>query len=330
LDDNDKPEETMLNALRHIAAIALFALAALPAAAQYPSKPIRIIVPFPSGSATDTVARILAVPLAQALGQPVIVEDKPGADGAIAGELVAKSAPDGYTLLMATNSPLAAVPLLRKNPPYDPIADFTPISFVGRYTFYLLVHADVPAKTLTELLDYARANPDKLNYATGNTTGILSTAQLLSLGKIKMVQVPYKGEPAGITDLVGGRVQVMFATPTTALAFVKEGKLRALATINSRRTALMPDVPTMAEAGMPGFSMSSWAAVVGPAKMPRDVTERISREINAAFRRADVRELLDRQAFEYAGSTPEEMAAFLKDQLEVWTRVAREAGIKPE
>jgi tripartite-type tricarboxylate transporter receptor subunit TctC len=207
LHNNDKPEETMFNALRHIAAVTLVALAALPAAAQYPSKPIRIIVPFPAGSATDTVARILAAPLSQALGQPVIVEDKPGADGAIAGELVAKSAPDVYTLLMATNSPLAAVPLLRKNPPYDPITDFTPISLIGRYTFYLLVHAGVPAKTLTELLDYARANPDKLNYATGNTTGILSTAQLMSLGKIKMVHVPYKGEPAGITDLVGGRVR---------------------------------------------------------------------------------------------------------------------------
>jgi tripartite-type tricarboxylate transporter receptor subunit TctC len=236
---------------------------------------------------------------------------------------VVRAAPDGHTLLMATNSPLAAVPTLRKNPPYDPLTDFTPISTAGKYTFYFLVNADVPARTLTELLDYARVNPDKLNYATGNTTGIFSTAQLMSLAKIRMVHVPYKGEPAGITDLVGGRVQVMFATPTTALAFVKEGRLRALATSNSRRTALLPEVPTRAEAGMPGFSMSSWAAVVGPAKMPRDVTERISRDINAAFRRADVREQLERQAFEYAGSTPEELAAFLKDQLEVWTRVAR-------
>ncbi len=194
----------MLNTLRRVAAIGLLVLTPLPAAAQYPSKPIRLIVPFPSGSATSTVARILAAPLSQALGQPVVVEDKPGADGAIAGELVAKSPPDGYTLLMATNSPLAAVPLLHKKPPYDPIADFTPISFVGRYTFYLVVHASVPAKTLTELLDYARANPDKLNYATGNTTAILSTGQLLAFGGAKMVHVPYKGEPAAITDMVGG------------------------------------------------------------------------------------------------------------------------------
>jgi tripartite-type tricarboxylate transporter receptor subunit TctC len=314
---------------RRIAAFASLLLVALPALAQFPSKPVRMLVPFPAGSATDTVARILAPALSQSLGQPVVVENKPGADGAIAGMEVVRAAPDGHTIMLGTNSPLTAVPTLRKEPPYS-ISDFTPISTAGRYTFLLLVNADVPARTLGELLAYARANPDKLNYATGNTTGILSTAQLMSLGKIKMVQVPYKGEPAAITDLVGGRVQVMFATPTTALAFVKEGKLRALATTNSRRTMLLPDVPTMAEAGMPGFSMSSWAAVVGPAKMPRDVTERISREINAAFRRPDVREQLERQAFEYGGSTPEELDAFIKEQFEVWTRVAREAGIKPE
>jgi tripartite-type tricarboxylate transporter receptor subunit TctC len=320
----------MLNTLRHAAAIAVLALAALPAAAQYPSKPIRMIVPFPAGSATDTVARILAVPLAQALGQPVIVEDKPGADGAIAGELVAKSAPDGYTLLMATNSPLAAVPLLHKNPPYDPVADFSPISFAGRYTFYLVVHADVPAKTLLELLDYARANPNKLNYASGNTTAILSTGQLLAFGGAKMVHVPYKGEPPAMTDLVGGRVQVMFASSTTALPMVRDGKLRALATTNAKRTAQLPDVPTMAEAGMPRFSIGSWAALFGPAKMPKDVVDRLNQEVIAAMKRPDVREQLERQAFEYAASTPGELAAFLKDQLDVWSRTIRESGIKPE
>jgi len=320
----------MFHCLRHTAAIALLALAALPAAAQYPSKPIRLIVPFPSGSATSTVARILAAPLSQALGQPVVVEDKPGADGAIAGEVVAKSPPDGYTLFMATNSPLAAVPLLHKKPPYDPIADFTPISFVGRYTFYLVVHASVPVKSLTELLDYARANPDKLNYATGNTTAILSTGQLLAFGGAKMVHVPYKGEPPAMTDLVGGRVQVMFASSTTALPMVRDGKLRALATTNAKRTAQLPDVPTMAEAGMPRFSIGSWAALFGPAKMPKDVVDRLNRELNAALKRPEVREQLERQAFEYAGSTPEELATFLKDQLEVWSRTIRESGIKQE
>ncbi len=304
-------------------------LAALPAAAQYPSKPLRMIVPFPAGSATDTVARIVAAPLSQSLGQPVIVEDKPGADGAIAGEFVAKSAPDGHTLLMATNSPLVAVPLLRKTPPYGAV-DFTPISFIGRYTFYLVVHASVPAKTLSELLDYARANPDKLNYATGNTTGILSTGQLLAFGGVKMVHVPYGGEPAAMTDLVGGRVHVMFASSTTALPFVRDGKLRALATTNAKRTAQLPDVPTMAEAGMPRFSIGSWAALFGPAKMPRDVVDRINQEVHVAMKRPEVREQLDRQAFEYATSTPEEMGAFLSDQFDVWARAISESGMKPQ
>jgi tripartite-type tricarboxylate transporter receptor subunit TctC len=320
----------MLKTLCRVGMIAVLALSMLPAAAQYPSKPIRIIVPFPAGSATSTVARIVAAPLSQALGQPVVVEDKPGADGAIAGEMVAKSAPDGYTLLMATNSPLAAVPLLRKNPPYDPVADFSPISFMGRYTFYLVVHAGVPVKTLPELLDYARANPDRLNYATGNTTGILSTGQLLAFGAAKMVHVPYKGEPSAITDLVGGRVQVMFASSTTALPFVRDGKLRALATTNAKRTAQLPEVPTMAEAGMPNFSIGSWAALFGPAKMPKDVLDLLNHEVIAAMKRPEVREQFERQAFEYASSTREELAAFLKDQLEVWGRTIRESGIKPE
>jgi tripartite-type tricarboxylate transporter receptor subunit TctC len=320
----------MPNTLRRTAAAALLAFAALPAAAQYPSKPIRILVPFTAGSATSTVARIIATPLSQVLGQPVVVEDKPGADGAIAGEMVAKSAPDGYTLFMATNSPLAAVPLLHKNPPYDPIADFTPIAFMGRYTFYLVVHASVPVKSLTELLSYARANPDKLNYASGNTTAILSTGQLLAFGGVKMMHVPYKGEPPAMTDLVSGRVQVMFASSTTALPFIRDGKLRALATTNAKRTAQLPDVPTMAEAGMPRFSIGSWAALFGPAKMPRDVVERINQEVNAAMKRPEIREQFERQAFEYAPSTPDELGGFLKEQLEVWRRTIRESGMKPE
>ena len=173
----------MHRVLRNVAAIAALTVAAAPALAQFPSKPVRMVVPFPAGSATDTVARILAPALSQAFGQPVIVENKPGADGSIAAMEVVRASPDGHTLLFGTNSPLTAVPTLRKDPPYS-VADFTPISTAGRYTFFVLVNSAVPAKTLGELLAYARANPDKLNYATGNTTGILSTAQLMSLGNI--------------------------------------------------------------------------------------------------------------------------------------------------
>ena len=195
--------------LLFFAAAALFAAAA---PAQYPAKPIRVVVPFPAGSATDTITRILGASVSAAIGQPLIVDNKAGADGAIAAAEVAKASPDGYTLLMATNSPMSAVPALKKSPPYDPVADFTPITDVGRYTFFLYVSAVTPVKSFPELISYAKAHPGKLNYATGNTTGIVSFAQMNSLAGIEMTHVPYKGEPQGIADLVGGRVQVMWAT----------------------------------------------------------------------------------------------------------------------
>src|SRR5258708_33873392 len=261
--------------------------------AQYPAKPVRIIVPSPGGSATDTVTRILASYVTQSLGQPLMVENKAGADGAIGGGEGARSAPDGYTLLMATNSPMSAVPALKKSPPYDPVADFTPITDVGRYTFFLYVHPSVPANSFAQLIAYAKANPGKLNYATGNTTGIVSFAQISSLAGIEMVHVPYKGEPAGITDLVAGRVHLMIATPTTGLAYVKDGKLRAFVTTLSRRSPLLPEVPTIAEAGMPQFSITSWAALFGPAKMPREALERLNRGVGAALGRAGVQAAME-------------------------------------
>jgi hypothetical protein len=192
--------------------------ASLAVQAQFPAKPIRVVVPFPAGSATDTVARVLAAAASQPLGQPVVVENKAGADGAIAAAEVAKSAPDGYTLLMATNSPMSAVPALKKNPPYDPVADFTPVTDIGRYTFFIVVHPEVPAKSLAELISYARVNPGKLNYATGNTSGIVSTAYFASLAKIELVHVPYKGEPQALTDLVAGHLPAAAARRQAARA----------------------------------------------------------------------------------------------------------------
>ena len=315
--------------VRFVCAIALSAVA-LSAAAQYPNKPIRIIVPFPAGSATDTVGRILGQSVSAAIGQAVVIENKVGADGAIAGAEVAKAAPDGYTLLLATNSPIAVVPALRKSPPYDPITDFTPITDVGRYTFFLFVNAEVPVKTFGELIDYAKANPGKLAYATGNTTGIVSFAQMNALADIQMLQIPYKGEPAAITDLIGGRVQLMWATPTTGLAHVKDGKLRALVTSLKQRSPILPDVPTIAEAGLPKFSILSWAALYGPAKMPRDLTERINKEFAAAMNRPDVIAQMNKQAFALTPSTPEELAAFTREQIDDYRRVLRAAGVQAE
>src|SRR3954462_12037686 len=223
-------------------------IAAAPAWAQYPSKPIRVLVPFGAGSSTDIVMRILAQPLSQSLGQPVVVENKPGADGAIAAAEAAKAAADGHTLLLATNSPMSAAPHLRKLP-YDALADFTPITLVGNYTFFVLVHPSVPAKPLQELISHARANPGKLNYGTGNTSGIVMTAMLTSQAGIDLVHVPYKSEPPAITDLVGGNIQVMISSYSTVLPFLRDGKLRPLVTTLPNRSPLMPEVPTIVEAG---------------------------------------------------------------------------------
>jgi tripartite-type tricarboxylate transporter receptor subunit TctC len=324
--------EIMQALTRRIALLVALAFCVVPlsALAQYPNKPIRLVLQFPAGGIADAVARIVAQPLSQALGQPVIVDNRPGADGAIAGEAVMKAAPDGYTLLLATNSTLSAVPTLRKNPPYDPVTDFAPISMVGRFSFFVFTRTDVPAKTLGDLVNYARANPGKLNYGTGNTTSILATAQFKSLAGIDMVQVPYKGDAPATTDLLGGRIDLVIASTVPGLALAKEGKIRALATLLARRSSHLPDVPTMAEAGFPKYSVTSWAAIFGPAKLPRPIVERLTREINAILQRPEVKEQLERQAFEGEGSTSEELGVFVKEQLEVWRRAVREAGIPQE
>jgi tripartite-type tricarboxylate transporter receptor subunit TctC len=300
------------------------------AAAQYPNKPIRLIVPFPPGGAAELGARIFAQPLSQALGQPVVIETKPGADGAIAADATMKAAPDGYTLFYATNTAFSWVPAVRKNPPYDPLNDFTPVSMVGIFGFFVFSHPSVPANNMAELLAHIRANPGKLNYASGNSTAMLSTAQLVQREKLDVVHIPYKGDGPLSIDLLGGRVQFAIATPGAAAPQVKEGKLRVLATLLPSRSPLLPQAPTMAESGLAGLSITPWGGIFGPKGMPREVTDRLSRELIALLKRPEVREAFGLLAFEPRGSTPEELAAFTKEQLEVWRRVVGEVGIKPE
>ena len=305
-------------------------LLAAPAWAQYPNRPIRIVVPFAAGTATDVIARILGSSVSAAIGQPIVIDNKGGADGAIAAAEVAKAAPDGYTLMMATNSPMSVVPAMKKVPPYDVVADFTPITDVGRYTFFIVVHPGVPAKTLPELIQYAKANPGKLNYASGNTTGIVSSALLSSMAKIEMLHVPYKSEPQAMTDLISGRVQLMFASSTTSMPQIRDGKLRALVTTLPKRSQLLPDVPTIGEAGYPAFSIISWAGLFGPARLPAEVVARLNKEFVAAMGRADVQAAMERQAFVLSPSTPERLAAYVKEQLESYRGILQSLGMQPE
>ncbi|WP_420223281.1 Bug family tripartite tricarboxylate transporter substrate binding protein [Pigmentiphaga litoralis] len=299
-------------------------------AADYPTRPVRLLVHFPAGSSTDVIARVLAEKVGAKLGQPIVVENKPGADGAIAAQEVQRAPADGYTLLLATNSPMSGVPVLRKSVPYDPVTDFTPISDVGRYTFMVYVNAGVPVRTLPELVDYARARPGKLSYASGNVTGQLAFAYVALNAKLDMVNVPYKGEPPGIADLVGKRVDVMVATAGTGVPQVQSGRLKALATIIPKRSFVLPEVPTVQESGFPDFSLAPWAGLFGPAKMPVDVVARLNREFADAMKQPDVLQKMAQQEFALTPSTPQALGALVARQLAVHRELANAIGLQAE
>jgi tripartite-type tricarboxylate transporter receptor subunit TctC len=316
--------------MKKIVAAVFLGLLSATAFAQYPNKPVRLIVPFPPGGAAEVGARIFAQPLGTALGQPVIIETKPGADGAIAADAVLKSAPDGYTLFYATNTAFSWVPAVRKDAPYDPVNDFTPVSLVGFFGFFVFSHSSVPATSMKELIAHIRANPGKLNYGSGNSTSIVATAQLMQREKLDVVHVPYKGDGPLMVDLLGGRVHFAIATPGSAAPQVREGKLRALATLLPSRSPLLPDAPTMKEAGMQELTVNPWGGVFGPKGMPREIADRLSHELIALLKRPEVREAFGKLAFEPRGSTPDELAAFTKEQGTIWRRAIADAGIKPE
>ena len=308
----------------------VLALLSAAAAAQYPSRPIRLIVPFPPGGAAELGARIFSQPLGQELGQPVVIETKPGGDGIVASDAAKSAAPDGYTLFYATNTAFNWVPITRKNPPYDPLADFTPVSLVGYFGFFLFTHPSVPAKNVRELVDYAKAHPGKLNYGTGNSTSQLLGAQLQSLNKIDIVHVPYKGDGPLNVDLLGGRVQMAFATPGAAAPHVKEGRLHCLAAMFPNRSALLPECPTAEEAGLGQMTLRPWGGIFGPAKMPREIVERLEAALAKVLVRREVIDGLGKIAFQPKASTPQELTAFLKQQMEVWRATARQVGIEAE
>ena len=314
----------------YLAAVLLTLTVAQTAHAQYPNRPIRYVVPFPPGGSADGIARIMSQQMTQAMGQQWLVDNRPGADGALAGGIVMKAAPDGHTVFFGSNSPMSAAPALRKVPPYDPVKDFTAIGLIGHFTFILFVSPTLPAKSLAELIDYARAHPGKLNYGTGNTSSIVATAQLRSLAKVDMTQIPYKGDAPTTADLIGGRIQFAIMAPIPALAQARDGRLRMLAVLLPKRSTLVPDVPTIAEAGMPGVSITPWTGLFGPAGISREVLARLSRDLNAVLSRPEIREQIGRQGVEVQTTTPAELAAHTKEQYQAWTRVIRETGIPQE
>ncbi|MDP1962356.1 MAG: tripartite tricarboxylate transporter substrate binding protein [Reyranella sp.] len=316
-----------------IIAAALAAVLFWPQLAQaqaWPSKPIRFVIPFGAGSATDALSRIAGQELEQTLGQPVIIVPKPGADGALAAGEVKRAAPDGYTFMFGTNSPLAVVPNILKDPSYNVLTDFTPVTYLGDNTFFIVVHPSVPAKTIAELVAFAKTSPTPLNYATGNTYALVSTSMFAKNNGIRLEAVRYKSEPDAMTDLLSGRVPLMNGTATSTMPHIKAGKLRALSTSFAQRSPLMPDVPSLIEAGQPAFPIGPWFGLVGPAGLPPEIVTAMNKAMVAALAKPSVVAAMQRHGFIPQSSTPEALATYMKDQLAVWKTALKAAGIEPQ
>jgi tripartite-type tricarboxylate transporter receptor subunit TctC len=313
-----------------LAAAAAVSLSAAAHAQSYPTKPITIVTAFGPGSASDTITRVVAQPLGAALKQSVIVEARPGANGAISAMYVARAPADGYTLLMTTNSPHSAAPFLMKNIAYDPVKDFTPVTRLGSFTLMLLIHPSIPAKNVKELIAHVKANPGKLSFASGNTAGVVAGETIKHFGKLDMLHVPYKSTPQALVDLIAGRTSMMVTDFTTGSPHVQSGALRALAITRIKRSVLYPDLPTMDEAGIPGFDMDAWAGFVAPANMPPDVLATLSNAMRPIIDSPEVKSAMLKAGFESFSSSPQELGDFIKLQLGKWEKMVKDAGIQPE
>jgi len=296
----------------------------------FPSRPITFVAVFGPGSSSDTVCRIIADPLGAALKQPIVVEDRPGADGAVAAQYVQHATPDGYTLMLATNSPLSADPFLLKDVSYDPVKDFAPVTRVGSFTLMLVVNPNLPFHSVKDLVDYAKANPGKLSYASGNTAGIVGGKTLARWAGIDMLHVPYKSTPQAIEDVIAGRVSMMFSDFTVAMPHVQAGTVRALAVTRLHRSPLFPDLPTMDEAGIEGFELDAWAGLVAPAKTPPAVITQLNGALRKIIDSPEIKAKFRNVGFDGFSSTPGEFGDFIKVQLGKWGKMVSDAGIQPE
>lgn len=309
-------------------ALAAFALGA--AAQAYPTKPVRIVNPFAAGGATDQLARLMAQKLGELWGQSVVVENRPGASGAIGLEAVAKSAPDGYTLAIATQTTHAANPALFSKLAYDPVRDFAPLTLAGSTPLALMVQPSLPVTDVAGFIAYLRANPGRLTYASGGN----GTSQHLAMELVKSmtgtfaVHIPYKGAGPALADFLGGQTDVMFDNLPTALPHVKNGKVRALAVSTAKRSALAPELPTMAESGLAGFDLATWFAFYAPAATPKDIVAKIAADMQRVLAQADVRDRLLGVGVDVVGSTPEDLARFQRAEMEKWAQIVRVSGAK--
>ncbi|HLS87520.1 MAG TPA: tripartite tricarboxylate transporter substrate binding protein [Burkholderiales bacterium] len=314
--------------------LASFTLAAVSPAAwsqPYPSRPITTVVGFAPGGATDTVARIVAEPLGRALGQQVVVENRAGAGGTIAVDHVAKAPPDGYTLVLANVGAMAANPHIMKLP-YDPLRDLTPISMATMFANVIIVQPDLPASTLKEFIELARKRPGRLTYGSSGVGGAahLAGELLEAMAKIYLVHVPYRGGGPALQGFLGGQTDAFIATPITSIKQIAAGKARALATTGPNRAKLMPDVPTVAESGYPRYAAVNWYAYYGPKGMPKDLVERLNRELVNVLKQPETIALLEKQGVEPQSSTPEALARYTEEEFRTWGRVVKEAGIKAQ
>lgn len=303
---------------------------ALAQSATYPNHPITLVLPFAAGSGTDTTTRLISKELGVALNTPMVIDNKAGANGSIAASYVARSAPDGYTLFVTTNTSHSANPYLLKNMTYDPVKDFTPIARTGDLPFMLVINPALPANSVADLVALAKKEPGKYSYASGSSSAIVSGATFARLAGIDLLHVPYKSSPPALTDVIAGRVSMIFVDVPTALPHVNAKALRALAVTTKYRSALLPDLPTMDEAGVKGFDVTSWQGYFGPANMPKEIVTKLNAEIRKVVERPDVKKELANRGMEAFSSTPGEFDAFVKDQLVVWKRLITDAGIEPQ
>ena len=313
------------------AALALMLASAGASAQSYPTKPIRLVVPYPAGGPLDIMARAIGQKLTEAWKQPVVVDNRAGAGGNIGADFVAKSAPDGYTLLMGAVATHAINPSLYSKIPYDPVKDFAPVALVAQVPNILVVNPAVPAKTVRELIDLARAKPGSLNFGSGSTgsTGHLAGELFNTMAGVKMVHIPYKGAAPATADLLGGQVQLMFDNLASALPNVKAGKLRALAVTTLTRSPAMPDLPTIAESGLPGFDLTTWFGLLVPAGTPPEIVARLNAEIVRALDAKDMRERLEKMGAEpLSNNTPEHFAAFIRTEAAKYAKVVKDSGAR--